>query len=85
MAYVFLSFASPHTGKNLGVCIVQVDNPGDANDRAKELGLMPDECNHCRGFLLTDEGFEEQGLELNRFYTADEMRKLGFTSSKHRI
>jgi N-acetylglutamate synthase-like GNAT family acetyltransferase len=83
MAYVFMSFASLHTGKNIGCCIVKVDDPDDANERCRELGLMPDTCNQGRGYLLPDEAaVAAQGMEVERFYTDDEMLGLGFTKSK---
>lgn len=82
MVYVFMSFASPHTGKNIGCCIVQVDDPEQANARCIELGLMPQECNHARGYSLDEEGFKEQGMELNKFYTAAEMRAMQFESER---
>lgn len=79
MPYVFISFGSAHTGKNIGCCIVKVDDPEQANEECRRLGLMPNECNQARGYVLdTEKEFKEQGMELNRFYTAAEMAKMGF-------
>lgn len=79
MTYVFMSFASAHSGKNIGCCIVQVENPEDANEECKRLGIMPKACNQARGYVLEDEKtFQEQGMELNRLYTPEEMLNMGF-------
>lgn len=85
MNYVFMSFASPHTGKNLGCCIVQVKDVHTANNRTKELGLMPKECNHAKGYLLDEDGFKEQGMELDKFYSVKEMDQMGFEKKKEQI
>lgn len=77
MKYVFLSFASLRSGKNLGCCIIQVENPEDANVRAKAIGLMPKEDNHAQGYVLREDAWQEEGMELNRFYTREEMIELG--------
>ena len=74
--YVFMSFGSPHTGKNLGACIVEVDDPNQANEKCKELGLMPDECNQARGYPL--DSIEDESMELNRFYTPTELEAMGY-------
>jgi len=82
MAYVFMSFASLHGEGNLGCCIVQVDDPRDANEHCRRLGLMPDSCNEGRGYLLADEAeFKAQGMELNRLYSSAEMQKMGFAKA----
>ncbi len=78
MVYVFMSFASAHTGKNIGCCIVRVKKAEDANAKCKELGLMPKECNNARGSVLDDEDFPKQGMELDRFYSRQEMIDMGF-------
>jgi hypothetical protein len=79
--YVFMSFGNVHTGKNIGCCIVQVDDPDHANDKCAELGLMPTVCNEGRGYVLTEESFNEQGMELNKFYSATEMEAMGFSKA----
>ena len=78
MKYVFVSFANTHTGKNIGCCIVQAEDPNDANVKCAELGLMPEVCNQARVYVLTDEGFEEEPMELNRFYSSNEMKAMGY-------
>ena len=78
MGYVFLSFGSLHTGKNLGCAIVQAADPKDANEVAKTLGLMPQECNQARAYPLSDDDFPKQGMELNKFYTREQMERMGF-------
>ena len=76
--YVFMSFASAHTGKSLGCCIVEVDDPQEANEKTKRLGIMPQECNHARGYAMGEEDFKKQGMELNRLYSPEEMDSMGF-------
>lgn len=76
--HVFMSFASLHTGKNLGAAVLQVDTVEDANEKAKELGIMPNECNQGRGYVVPD----NQGLELNRLYTPQELDQLGFQKAQ---
>ncbi len=78
MKYVFMSFASHHTGKNIGCCVIQVDNLNNANEKCKELGLMPNECNNARGYVLNEQQFNQQGMELNKFYTRQQMSDMGF-------
>ena len=40
---------------------------------------MPDECNQARAYLLDDEDIEKQhGMQIGRFYSSAEMRKMGF-------
>lgn len=78
--YVFMSFGSVHTGKNLGCCIIRCADPENANELCALMGLMPAECNQARGYVLSDEDFFAQGMELERFYTTDEMKAMGFTS-----
>jgi hypothetical protein len=79
-----MSFASLHTRKNIGCCIIKIDNPEKANDEAKKLNLMPEECNQALAYLLTEEQFKEQGMELNKFYTKAEMEKMGFEKTSSR-
>lgn len=73
-----MSFASAHTGNNIGCCVVRVKDPQQANEECRRLGLMPQQCNHARGYLLRDEDFPQQGMELNRFYPTAEMKAKGF-------
>jgi len=83
--YVFMSFADVHTGKNIGCCIVEVADPNDATEHCKKLGLMPKTCNSARGFVLDEKGFKEQGMELNKFYSRDDMAKMGFQKETVRL
>ena len=76
--YVFVSFGSLHSGKNIGCCVIQCDDPEQANIKCKELGLMPEECNGARGYALTENEFKDQGMELNKLYTPKEMESMGF-------
>jgi len=81
--YVFISFGSLHTGKNIGCCIVEVEALDDAAAKCDELKLTPEVCSQGRASVLPDEEtFQEQGMDLNRFYTADEMIQMGFTKAK---
>ena len=72
---VFMSFASAHTKKFIGACIVEVSDPEDANEECKKLGLMPKECNHARGSVLVE---PEKDMEINRFYNRKEMQDMGY-------
>lgn len=76
--YVFMSFGSAHTGRNIGCCIIESEDPNDANEKCKELGLMPEECNQARGYVLDEDTFQKQGMELNKFYSSKEMEEMGF-------
>lgn len=82
MVYVFMSFGSIHTKHNIGCCIVQVERPETANEECKKLGLMPNKCNQARGYVLDEQCFKEQGMKLNKFYTAAEMKQMGFEIDK---
>ena len=77
--YVFLSFGSVHTGKALGACVLHLENAEQANDKAKELGLTPNECNKAYAYVMDEECFKRQGLKLNHFYSAKELDKMGFS------
>ena len=79
--YIFMSFSSMHTKKNIGCCVIQCDDPQKANEITKELGLMPNECNHARGYVLSEEDFGKQGMDLNRLYSPEEMCKMGFVKA----
>jgi hypothetical protein len=76
--YIFMSFSSMHSKKNIGCCIIQCEDPTKANELTMELGLMPHECNNARGYVLNEEQFKEQGMELNKFYSSQEMSEMGF-------
>lgn len=82
MPYVFVSFACFHTGKNLGCCIVRVNNVEQANAECLELDLMPQQCNLARGYEMDEDGFRQQGMELNRFYSNKEMKAMGFEKDR---
>lgn len=82
MIYVFMSFADTHTRQNIGCCIVQVDHLKDANEKCKQLGLMPQICNEARGFPLNEQEFQQQGMELNRLYSRHEMEQMGFEKAR---
>jgi len=74
--HVFMSFADAHTGKNIGCCIVEVDEAEQANAKCAELGLMPNRCNHAKGYVL--ENAADEPMEVNRFYTKDELIEMGY-------
>lgn len=78
MIYVFVSFGSIHTGKPLGACIVQVENAEQANAETQRLGIAPDTCNRAYGYIMSDEDFQNQGMELNKFYDSETMERMGF-------
>ncbi len=39
---------------------------------------MPQICNQARGYILEDEDFTKQGMELNKFYSRYEIMSMGF-------
>lgn len=75
--YMFMSFRDPIKNINLGVCIIK--SPPDvkvAIEKAWELDINPGgEVASCP---LTEEGFIEQDLELNRLYSKQEIINKGF-------
>jgi len=76
--YYFGSFVSQHDHCNLGCCIVLAADPEEANRKALALPGFPEECNSARWYGMDQECFQQQGMELDRFYTADEMSTMGF-------
>jgi hypothetical protein len=76
--YFFISFGSLHTKKNIGCCIVRAEDIDAANEKCKELGLMPNECNEARAYPLDEGALKEQGMELNKFYSKAQMEEMGF-------
>ena len=77
MTYTFISFGSPITGKNLGVCVIQCE-PEEAPEKARELGLEPKEPVEVQAYKLNEEEFKDQGLELDRLYSRKEMIAMEF-------
>jgi hypothetical protein len=75
--YVFVSFSNVDTKKNLGCCIVR-SNEENWLDDCDRLGLRPNGANNIIGYPLNEEEFQAQGIELNRFYTREEMLQEGF-------
>lgn len=84
--YAFLSVSNEKTGVNLGVCIIEWDKKwGKASPitgailKARDLKLITiEEYRDYKLFELNQEEFEAQGLELNRFYSREEMLSAGF-------
>lgn len=83
--YFWLSFASLHTRKALGACNIAIDGPLDLDDPEavmkavnKECAahdLLPEECHQIRPYTTSEPDPE---MELNRFYTSEEMEKMGY-------
>ena len=84
--YAFLSVSSIKTRINIGVCVLKWEKKWGKNTpitgvvlKADELGLFkiaPD--NDYMLFELDQKEFEHQNLELNRFYSREEMSKMEF-------
>lgn len=74
--YVFMSFASALTGTNIGCCIVEVDDPDEANQKCKDLGLMPNEPNYAKGYPMGDVNSED--MEVGKFYTREQMVEMHY-------
>lgn len=72
---VFMSFIGIHSKKLLGACVVEVSDPEEANEECKKLGLMPEECNQAKGYVLKE---PEENMEIGRFYSAEEMKAIGY-------
>lgn len=74
--YTFISFGSTVTGKNLGCCIIECSGD-EAAQKARDLGLEPNEPIHAQAFELNEEQFKEEGMELNKLYSREEMLQRG--------
>jgi hypothetical protein len=55
-----MSFASLNSGKNLGCCIIHVDDPQNAEEKAKELGFIPQESNHLVTHVLNHDSWNQE-------------------------
>lgn len=75
--YTFISYASIITGKNIGCCVIKCV-AAEAQAKAIELDLEPHQPIHAQGAEMDEKAFKEQGMELNRFYTNEEMCKTNF-------
>lgn len=85
MSYVFMSFSSKTTRKNIGCCIIR--NPNQEQNKnqiiswieeCERLGLKPEGADDFRAELLGEAQFLVQGMELNRFYTREQMLQMAF-------
>jgi len=77
MSYWFLSFRDPEKNLNLGVSVVQAESMEMALGKS-----FLKRCNPGGEVLFTEmskEGFAEEGLELNRLYSKQEMAALGYS------
>ena len=74
--YYFLSFRNPDVPLNLGACIVQSTSVKDAIMLAHLLRINPGGDVHV--YEMSEEGFKEQHMELNRLYSREEMLKMNF-------
>lgn len=72
-----MSFADLRTGSNVGCCIIEC-SLAEAPDMVRELKLEPKIPVNIRGYELDEDGFQEQGLELNKLYSREEMISAGF-------
>lgn len=78
MKYYFLSFRDPDINRNLGVCIVQAPTLRAAIVKAYKKDINPG--GEVASFELTESEFIEEGLELDRLYSREEMKEMGYKS-----
>ena len=74
--YMWLSFASEETGKNLGVCIVEASNFTEGIQKAHQKGINPG--GQVAGSKMSEEQFQGEELELDRLYSREEMIEMEF-------
>ena len=74
--YMWLSFASEDTGKNLGVCIVEAENFTEGIQKAHQKDINPG--GQVAGFKMNEEQFQGEELELDRLYSREEMKAMEF-------
>lgn len=70
-------FSFSFEGENKGVCLVEANSREEAEDKAKNLGIFP-ENDDVAHYELEDLS-KEIDLELNRLYSTEEMIEKGYT------
>lgn len=70
-------FSFSYKGKNNGVCIVQADTRGSAEDKLENLKLIPDYDDVA--CYEIDDISDEDGLDFNILYSTEEMIAKGYS------
>ena len=70
----WISFS--HVGGAQGICVVEGDTPEEALDNAQSKDLVPD-YDHIQLYLIDK---LDPGIEKDKFYTAEELREMGYLS-----
>lgn len=83
--YVFLSMSNLQTGKNIGCCIVKANTEEQAIKQVEKLHLIPETCDNIKMFQLDEKEFKAQNMDLDTFYSRDEMKQKGFQSESVQI
>ena len=76
MSYWFLSFREVKKNQNLGVCVVQAEDEDLALGESWLKKVNPG--GEVLFAKMTEEEFKSEGLELDRLYSREEMKDLGY-------
>jgi hypothetical protein len=76
MSYWFLSFREAEKNLNLGVCVVQAEDEESALDESWLKKVNPG--GEVLFAEMTEEEFKSEELELDRLYSRQEMKDLGY-------
>ncbi len=74
--YIFLSFRDPDINKNLGCAIVKAKDLNEAIVKAHKKKINPG--GEVLGTPMSEKDFKEEGLELDKLYSRQEMIDLGY-------
>lgn len=74
--YFWFSFRDPEKNLNLGITIIKADHKVAAHKRTHQMGLNPG--GEALIIEMSDEEFEREELEAHKFYSRDDMIKLGY-------
>jgi len=78
--FILGSFADINQdGKNIGACMFECKDTECELDVCKQLGLMPSGNINYRFYVVDP---EQESMELNKFYTPEEARALGYKSTR---
>ena len=78
MNYYWFSFS--YQGMNNGVCAVQASEEKEAVQKTIDLGIHPSHDDMLI-FELTEDEWKQEGIELNRLYSKEEMNILDYKST----
>ena len=80
MSYFFFSMSSKQTRKNIGVCIIQAVSERAAQSKLEETKLLPAGADDIKIWRLDEKEFKAQGLEVDKFYSREQVKKMNFSS-----